>query len=530
MFKKVVGLILITGLFLFLSVSPGGRLVAEAAPPTEAGGGGVLKAAMTTNPPTLDAYLSTATATRQIAIYLGETLVTIGENYEIIPQLADSWEISDDRLMYTFKLREGVKFHNGNVLSAEDVKASFERYKAGPHVGQRFEPVESVTVVDPLTVEFTLTRDIPFLANLSIPSPFFAVYPKEIVDKYGQDEIRGADLIGTGPYKFLEWRPDVYVRLGRFEDYVSDQRFDGPSGFGGKRIPYFDEIQIVPAPEAASRVAGLETGEFDFAEAVPIVSYANLLDNPDIKPEILKPKWAILLELNQGEPPMDNVPFRKALISALDMDKVLQAVTLGRSEFYRTQPSIYYPEQKVFHTEAGSELYNKRDLDQVKQFLQEAGYNNEPIIYLCNRDFEWMYKACLPIADQWKEAGINVKLEFMDWPSQIEKAKSLKDWHVNQTGWSPRFDPIQLNSTLNSKSIGSYNYSNPEMDKLLVGINSGLPTEERQKIWQKIQKLVWDDVAVIRIGDYFELEATRANVVNYKPFYVTPRFWNVYKE
>ncbi|MBD3307482.1 hypothetical protein GF339_13720 [candidate division KSB3 bacterium] len=527
MLKHATWILVIVGVCVSL-VGWGGT--AAAAAPDSPGGAGVFKAAMTTNPPTLDAYLSSTTATRQVSIYMFETLVTFGDNYEIIPQLADSWTISEDRLTYTFTLRDGIKFHNGETLSAEDVEASFARYRAGALIGQRFDAVEAVTVIDPLTIEFTLTENMPLLVNLAMPTPFFAIYPKEISEQYGQDEVRGEDLIGTGPYKFLEWKPDVYVRLERFADYIPDERFETYSGFGGKRIPYFDEIQLIPAPEAASRIAGLETGEFDFAEAVPIASYEDLEDNPDIQPEILKPKWAIVLELNQGEPPMDDVRFRQALIYALDMDKVLQAVTLGRSEFYRTQPSIYYPEQKVFYTEAGSESYNNQDLDKVKELLEAVGYNNEPITYLSNRDFEWMYKACLSVADQWKEAGINVELQFMDWPSQIEKAKSLEGWHVNQTGWSPRFDPTQLYSSLSSQSVGAYNYSNPEMDALLNEINKGLPTEERQEVWRQIQKLVWEDVAIIRLGDYFELEATRANVQNYRPFYVTPRFWNVYRE
>jgi len=499
------------------------------APPAQAGAS-VFRAALTTNPPTLDPYMSSSTVTRQIAIYLFETLVTFGENYELIPQLAESWDVSKDRLTYTFKLRKGVKFHNGKTLTAEDVKASFLRYKDSPHTGGRFKAVTSVDVLDEGTLRFVLGQNITFLVNLAMPIPFFGVTPKDIAEKYGKNEIRGADLVGTGPYKLLEWKSDVHVALGRFADYVPDARFKDATGFGGKRTAVMDEVRLMPAPEAASRMAGLETGEFDYAEALPVNAYDRLKANPAITPHVIKPKWAVLMELNHAEPPMNNVKFKQALVAALDMDEVMKAVTAGKKEFYRTQPSVFFPEQKVFYSEAGAQVYNKKDLAKVQRLLKEVGYSNQPIVYLANRDFDWMYKCALSVSQQWQAAGVNAKLEFYDWPSQIEKAKTLKGWHINQTGWSPRFDPSQLASSLRSGQIGAYNYKNPEMDKLLDAVNLGAPTEERQEVWNKIQQLIWDDVAVIRVGDYFELEATRANVKGYTPFYVTPRFWNVRKE
>ena len=494
------------------------------------GGASIFRAALTTNPPTLDPYMSSSTVTRQIAIYLFETLVTFGENYELIPQLAESWDISKDRLTYTFKLRKGVKFHNGKTLTADDVKASFLRYKDSPHAGGRFKAVKSVDVLDDTTIRFILTDNITFLVNLATPIPFFGISPKDIAEKAGKNEIRGADLIGTGPYKLLEWRSDVHVALGKFADYATDNRFKDPSGFGGKRTALMDEVRLIPATEAASRMASFETGEFDYAESLPVNSYDRLKGNPSVSPHVLKPKWAVLMELNHAETPMNNVKFKQALVAALDMEEVMKALTAGKKEFYRLQTSIFFPEQTDFYSEAGAQVYNKKDLAKVQRLLREVGYANQPIVYLANRDFDWMYKCALSVSQQWQAAGINVKLEFYDWPSQIEKAKTLKGWHVNQTGWSPRFDPSQIALSLRTGQIGAYNYSNPEMDKLLDAINLGSPTEERQEIWNKIQKLIWDDVAVIRVGDYFELEATRANVKGYRPFYVTPRFWNVRKE
>lgn len=491
--------------------------------------GGVLKAAMTTNPATMDAHLSTTTSVRQVAIYLHETLVTFDENYQVIPQLADDWEISDDRLTYTFTLRSGLTFHDGSELDAEDVKASVERYIAASQGGGRFGDVQAIDVLDPLTIRFTLSSASPLLVNLAQPSPFLAIYPKELVEEYGDANIPPEAVVGLGPYQLAEWRPDVHTKLVRFEDYKADERFESSTGFGGRRIAYFDEVRLIPVPEAASRVAGMETGEFDFIESVPITSVDQLNDTPGVEVAVLKPKWAILAELNQGEAPMDDVRFRRALVLALDMEGIMQAASFGKKDFYRVQPSIFFPEQTAWHTEAGGEIYNQRDLDEVKRLLDEVGYNSEPIIYLANRDFDWMYKAALAASAQWQQAGINVQLEFMDWPSQIERAKSLEGWHINQSGWSPRFDPTQTYSSLSCTSVGAYNYCNEEMEAHLNAVNQGLPQEERREAWERIQELVWEDVAVIRYGDFHEAEALATDLQGYQPFYVTPRFWNVHR-
>lgn len=227
---------------------------------------------------------------------------------------------------------------------------------------------------------------------------------------------------------------------------------------------------------------------------------------------------------------MDNVYFRRALVAALNMEDVLRAVTFGNPEFYRLQPSFFFPEQSVWHNDAGASIYNHKDLDEVRRLLDQAGYNYEPIIFLSNRDYDWMYKCTLAVASQLQQAGINVVVEFSDWPSQIQRALTQKGWHINQTGWSPRLDPIQLYNSLKCGVPYAYMYCNPRVDELLEKLSRDRPVEERQALYRELQQIVWEDVAVIRIGDFFTLEGTTAKLQGYTPFYVTPRFWNCWKE
>ena len=519
---RPLSLIVMLGLGLCIMVGAG----SFAEPPK---GRGILKAALQTNPPTLDPHLSTTTATRQVAVHVFETLVTYGENYEIIPQLASSWEVDDEGLVYIFHLRPGVRFHNGKVLTADDVVASIDRFRKYSVDKARLAAIQEVSAVDHLTVVIRLEKPVLLLTHLAIPTVFLAIFPAEIITDRAS-EVRGEDLIGTGPYRIAEWTPDVRLRLVRFEEYTPDTRFDGIAGLGGYRTAYFDEVWFIPVVEPAARLAGLLTGEFDYAEELPITAYAQLVRNPNVQPIIVKPRWGLLLELNQSEPPMDNVLFRRAVVAALDMEAILQAVTFGNPDFYRLQPSFFFPEQKVWHNDAGSNIYNRRDLAEVRRLLNAAGYNFEPVIYLSNRDYDWMYKCTLAVASQLQQAGINVQVEFMDWPSQIARALTQKGWHINQTGWSPRLDPIQLAGSLRCGSPSAYMYCNPEVDALLDELSLVRPLEERQELYRRLQQLVWDDVAVIRIGDIFTLEGVSARLQGYSPWNVIPRFWNCWKE
>jgi len=483
------------------------------------------RAAMTASPQSLDEGYSTNAHTRQVSPFIFETLFTFGEGFEVIPQLVDTYTMSEDGLEYVFTLRQGVKFHDGSDFTAEDVVASIERYKTTVQAGAKLNAVTGMEILSDYEVKFTLDSPIGLLPALAFPQRP-VMMPKEVADRNMGTELKGEDVIGTGPYKLVEWVPDVHIKLERFEDYVVDERYDDASGLGGQRIAYFKTIFLLPVSESEARMAGLETGEFDYAESIPATSYDRITGNTDLQASIVIPRWSVALEFNHTNFPSSDVNFRKALAYALDMEKVLTAITAGNTDFYRLDPSIYTPEQFYF-TEAGSaDIYNKPDPAKVAELLTAANYNGEEVVYLCNKDFDFMYKACLSNAEQWQAAGINVVLEFSDWSSQISKAQSMEGWNINQTGLSPRLDPTQLNSSLSSTAAGAYGYSSPDMDALLAEIALGGTNEDRKVIWEKIQAKIWEDVVVLKVGDVFELAALNSKYDGFRSFFVA-RFWNV---
>ena len=185
----------------------------------------VFKAAMTANPLSIDEGYSSTTATRQVSAYVFETLFTFGDNYEIIPQMADGYTVSSDNLVYDITLRKGIKFHDGSSFRAEDVVASFERFKTLQLNAGKFDSVTSCEATGEYSVRFTLSSPVALTSLMAFP-PRFTIIPKEIAEKNMSTELKGKDIIGSGPFSLGEWIPDVHVKLDKFDDYVVDNRYD----------------------------------------------------------------------------------------------------------------------------------------------------------------------------------------------------------------------------------------------------------------------------------------------------------------
>ena len=487
-----------------------------------------IRAAMQTNPPTLDPHMTTTTATQQIAIHVFEPLVAYAADYSTVePVLLDSWSKSDDGLTYTFELRDGVTFHDGSPLTAADAVASLDRIKDYSPISGFYEGVKSFDVVDDLTFSATLTTPIDLILSMAVPVTWQGIMPKAYVEKAGDEELHVGDLIGTGPFKIVDWKPDVEVRLEKFDGYVSPP--GEASGFAGHKEALVSCVSFIPVKEAGARIAGLETNTYDYGENLPISSYDRVEADANVEPQTVKPQWAVAWELNKQEPPMDNPKFRQAVLAALDTEQIMRTVAMNDSTFYRVQPSRFFPEQTGLYSEVDQDQYNQANPERAKQLLQEAGYNGEEIVILSNRDYDWMYRATLAAAPQLEAAGIKVRIEFSDWPSQIGKALTLKGWHINQTGWSLTFNPVQLKGGLQTDAPYAYGYSNPDMDKLLNEANMQMSDEERGTLVDQIQHIIFTDVPYIRFGDLFGLEGVRSNVSGYQSWYVTPRFYNVSK-
>ena len=212
--------------------------------------GGDMVIAMTQAPPSLDPHATSAQVARNVNLHIFETLYARDENARPVPDLATGVVVSPDGLTYVFTLRQGVKFHNGRDMTPADVVASLERYRKAGASASLIGAIDSVAASGPNQVTIKLkTVQSTFLGNLSSPRAPIAIMPAAEAAK----EMGKADPIGTGPYKFVEYKPDSHVKVARFDDYKPNPAYKERDGFAGAKIAYVDSVTFRFMPEAGAR-------------------------------------------------------------------------------------------------------------------------------------------------------------------------------------------------------------------------------------------------------------------------------------
>src|SRR5882757_3243852 len=268
---------------------------ALAAPPK----GGAANLAMIGEPQTLDPMASTADLVSTIMQHVYEPLYTFDANWNVAPMLAESMPaISKDGLVYTIPVRKGVKFHNGKEMTSDDVVASLKRWMDMAPRGKAIaKEVKSLEAKGPYSVVITLNRPYaPLLAHFALPSGFAVIMAKDSI------ATPLTQFVGTGPYMFKERKPDQYVQLVRFDGYSA--RSEPPNGYAGKREALLDELRFVPVPNANTRVEGSLSGQYDFADVLPVESFSRLDKQEKVEPLLTKPFGFPYVVLNTKAGPL----------------------------------------------------------------------------------------------------------------------------------------------------------------------------------------------------------------------------------
>jgi peptide/nickel transport system substrate-binding protein len=510
----ITALILAVSLLLPLTVSPA---AAQEAPRM----GGVLKAAMIGEPPSLDLHWTTAVITQQITWHVYEGLYTYDRNFAPIPMLAEGHTTSDGGRRYTITLRKGVRFHNGKEMTAADVVPSLNRWGKISTPGKPlWKNVEAVEAKDPYTVVIHLKEPSgSLLFGLGRPNAGAAIYPKEVVDAAGDAQVK--DVIGTGPYRFVEHKPDRHIKLARFKDYRA--RAEAPEGYGGKRTAYTDEILFIPVPDVAVRLAGVETGEYHFAQQIKPDQYDRIKGLAAVEARIVKPYGWITAVPNHKEGLMANKKLRQAFQAVLDMEPIMGAA-MGNKDFYRLDGGVFFPEQALWYSTAALSAYNQRDRDKARRLLKEAGYAGQPVRWITTREYEWMYKTALVAKQQMEEVGFKVDLQVLDWATLVQRRNKPELFDVFSTGFTFTADPA-LATALQCGWPGAWCLE--EKERLMQDLAREADAKKRKALIDRIQASFHDDVGRIKFGDYFLLDVTRKEV---RGFRSTPElyFWNVW--
>jgi peptide/nickel transport system substrate-binding protein len=301
------------------------------------------------------------------------------------------------------------------------------------------------------------------------------------------------------------------------------------SGFGGYKVVCLNTVTFRMVPEPGARVAGLETGELQGVEDVPTTAQKRVGANKDIRLLKLDNFWLNVTYPNWSAPPTNNLKFRQAVEAALDFDEVMEAASDGD---FKQNPSFQYP-GTTYYTEVGKELLNQHNAEKAKQLLKEAGYNGEKVVLLTNKDYPSLYNSGLVVSQQLKAVGINAELLVLDWPTALQKAMNgTPDWNFFFTGWityvavggvqtlRPMAEPNPVYTPPGGKT-------DPEFMKDFNIVANGPTLEERQAAFARAQKIALEQVMVIPMGVMPKVQAVRANVEHYVPFY-NPRMYNVW--
>lgn len=493
---------------------------------SQATAGGILRYATIGEPPSLDVQMGTATIAVTIGQHMFETLYTFDSHYSPQPLLATGEKVEDGGKKLVIGLRKGVKFHNGQEMTSADVVASLKRWGEFGARGQLLmKNATSVEATGPYEVTLVLSEPNGAWKNmLAYPEGGAVIYPAAIVGPAGNKPIEPKDYVGTGPYKFGEWRPNRYVELVRFEGY---SRLDAPGdGYAGARNAEFDALRFAPVPDVGTRVSGVQAGDYDYAEFISGDLYETLKTDPAIAIHRSgAPLFGLFFMNSKAGILKDNFALRRAIQTALKKDEALRA-SFGTKALWDANGSIF-PKGTPWYSDAGVEAYNVGDPAKAKQMAKEAGYDGTPIRLLVSTNYQTHFDQATVFTRQLADAGINIQMMVVDWATLLKMRGQPEQWDIFVTHHSFVPDPI-LVTFLNDSYPGWW--KTPEKDALRAAFTGTTDPAERQKIWSDIQKLFYVQVPAMKVGNAYSYDIVSKKVKGMGETTVLwPHFWNVSK-
>lgn len=483
----------------------------------------ILEVAFNAQPPSMDPLMTTAVVTRDITRHVYESLVGLNDNYEVEPMLAESYEVSEDGKTIVFKLRNNIKFHNGDDMTVEDVVASLERWQEKSALGRTYFSEAQIKGEGEDTVIIELEeRLFTALHILAEPGTAAVITPKEVADSATEEGME--EFIGTGPFKFEEWKNDQYITLSKFDDYESLD--ENPSGLVGKKEAKVDEIKFHFVTDASTRVAGMRSGEYDIANAIPFDDAEQLEAEGDLKNSVDHNGFnAIVFNKRKGF--FQDEKARQAVNAFLDQEAILQAA-FNSEDFYELEHGLMIKDQVEWYSDVAKDQYNQKDAEKAKQLLDEAGYGGEELTIVATRDYQDHYDAAVVVHSQLEELGLNVTLDLSDWATVLEKRENEDAYDIFITGFPT--EPIPSNYVfLDSRSDWPGWADSPDLDRLLDSINGAGSQEEAKGYFEELQEEFYNYQPIIKFGNKTTVTTTQSNIEGMQ-FLHGVIFWNVEKK
>jgi len=487
--------------------------------------GGTLRYAMIDTPPTLDQHVTTATLSTTVGQHMFETLFTFTEAWEPVPLLAKSADVRDGGKLVVIQLRQGVLFHNGKEMTSEDVVASLNRWgKSASRGPVLFARVEKVEADRKYGVKLYLKEPFaPWAVLLGFANGGPVIYPKEIVEDAGKEPIAPKNYIGTGPYRFVEWKSGNEIILQRFDKYV--KRAEKADGYAGERNAYFDRLVFFPVPDPGTRVSGVKAGDYDFAEYIPGDLFVGLDKDPAVKTMIRKGPETGMLFANTKEGLMSNQKLRQAILAAVDVEPVLRAA-VGPEKLWALNGGLM-PPGTMWYTKVAAEGYSQKNPERARALAREAGYKGETIRYMATTSYPHHYNASVVIAKQLKDAGFNIDLQIYDWATLVSRRAQPNLWDLFYT--THGFVPHPMLYTFMSATYPGW-WDTPRKRQYATELTSALTPARQMEAMEKLQTLFYEEVPLVRTGDQFtyDIFSPKLRGIDSSTLLIFTKFWNVW--
>ena len=396
----------------------------------------VLRVAMHADVRTLDPFWTTQTIASIHGMMVYDTLFSSDNEQNPKPQMVDTWTVSPDRLVYTFKLRDGLKFHDGTPVTSKDVVASMNRWGKRDGAGKQLMGyTKSLVARDGKTFEWTLTEPygllIDTLAKTGTSIPFVMREKEAMVDPFQQIQ----EVVGSGPFQFSreEWVPGSKTVYTKFKDYVP--RKEPASGHAGGKVVKVDRVEFIWLSDPQTAQSALVAGEIDFLENPAIDFLPMLRATPGIKVEEHPAMGTMgIIQMNHLYPPFNNIKARQALLYLLNNADYVNTISPDKS--LQTLCFSFFGCGVAMEADAGSEPYKgAKDIAKAQQLFKEAGYNGETITILHATDHQYITPAGLVMAQQLRRAGfLKLDVQSMDWGTVV--ARRAKKEPPAQGGWN----------------------------------------------------------------------------------------------
>ena len=487
-----------------------------------------------------DPIITTAYIIRNHGYFIYDTLFAMDANQKIQPQMVDKWEVSADKLTWTFTLRDGLKWHDGKPVTSDDVIPSIERWAKRDSMGQALAlATKEWKRVDDKTFQLILKE--PFghvLEAIGKPSsnvPF--IMPKDVATaeatKPIADHAPDRWHIGSGPFRFVraEFQPGQKVVYEKNPDYVP--RKEPPSWMAGGKVVKVDRVEWDAIADPQTAANALAKGEIDFIEQPPF----------DLLPQLEKAKGVVIkdhnllgnsnwLRINWLQPPLDNVKIRQAVLHAVAQEDYL-AAQIGNPDFYKLCGG-FFPCGTSFGSNDGAPQIGKPDIAKAKQLLKEGGYKGEKIVVMSPEDLKSLTPLGPVTSQALRAIGLNVEFQQTTWAKVVERRASKAPaeqggWHIFHTFWvnADVLNPIN-NAGVNSGGDKAW-FGWPkdeQIDKWRAEFAKETDPAKQKAIAMAIHKRAYELVVYVPAGQFQWPYAYRDHLVGLLDG-PAPVFWNV---